>query len=195
MPIHPQWALRPRAGAGLLAALWWSRDTRRDDQGSRRLCQPEMIGLYALLLARPSVVDVEIAFVAEAIAGTDETDRGEQPDGALAAIETSSSADPAAHASPLRRQNRLDFATLEACGNTVAVVFQEAKHFANPKLLPPALEPHRLSSRWRSAAGRSDTMPQRTRRVTATFALRLPVSRPCADGCAVWMPWPPLIHS
>lgn len=91
------------------------------------LAGPEKIGLHALLIASPHVIDVEIS-----LEGVEEAD--EQQDGAT--LEAEEAADDVAlpTSSTKGRQDRLDVATLERVGEWVKVVFHEAKHFSNGEL-------------------------------------------------------------
>lgn len=92
------------------------------------LAGPEKVGLHALLIASPHVIDVEIS-----LEGVDEMD--EQQDGATLAVEEAAGGVTPLGSSTKGRQDRLDVATLEKRdGERVEVVFHEAKHFSNGEL-------------------------------------------------------------
>lgn len=153
-------ALQPDGRFGLdpASALWLSYDgpqTLSDMvKAAADLAGPEKIGLHALLLASPHVVDVEIAFAGDATVPAAQEPAGDEAvpaDGATAAAEAEADAVtgevvPSAPAASNRRQDRLDVATLEERDGSMFIVFHEAKHFANPELrsapgrTPPIVE-------------------------------------------------------
>ncbi len=95
------------------------------------LAGPEKIGLHALILASPHVIDVEIS-----LNGATAPELEARADGASLAAEQDADAEvtPASSNDPQRRQDRLDVATLEERDGSIRVVFHEAKHFANTEL-------------------------------------------------------------
>jgi hypothetical protein len=80
------------------------------------LAGAEKTGLHPLIMGSPAVIDVEIAL-----------DRAQESE-----INGSTADGPPSSAS--RHLDRLDAATLERQGATIAVVFHEAKHFTNSAL-------------------------------------------------------------
>lgn len=126
-------------------ALWRSYEgpltLREMIQAADALTGPEKIGLHALLIASPHVVDVEIAFGVVAAPTTEDS-----KDGLIAAAEEEAS-EAAQSPSVLTagRADRIDVATLEEQDGEVRIVFHEAKHFANPELRASAGETPRVA--------------------------------------------------
>lgn len=111
-------------------ALWssYGPDTLAEMMAAAtNLAGSEKLGLHALLIASPHVIDVEIS-----LEGVDDTD--EQPDGASLAAEQAAGEAGVSSLATRSRQDRLDVATLKRSGAGVKVVFHEAKHFSNGEL-------------------------------------------------------------
>ncbi|MEP9380327.1 hypothetical protein ABLE91_26745 [Aquabacter sp. CN5-332] len=115
------------------------------------LAGPEKIGLHSLLMNSPHVVDVEIAL--DGLAGgmaiesiAPGVSSFAEENGERAEIAEAIEAASAVAIAPTRRIDRLDVATVEERNGALALVFHEAKHFANKELraaanrLPPVLE-------------------------------------------------------
>lgn len=110
-----------------------SPETLRDMiRAASDLAGPEKAGLHPLLVGSPNVIDVEISL--ERAGEADSIDPGATAGDPNSGIETSRLA-------PRRNQDRIDVATLETQGDSVAVVFHEAKHFTNPALRAKGGEP------------------------------------------------------
>ena len=112
------------------SALWSSYGPETLSEmmaAAANLAGPEKIGLHALLIASPHVIDVEIS-----LEGVEETD--EQQDGATLAAEEAAGDLTPPGSTTKGRQDRLDVATLERDGDRLRIVFHEAKHFSNAEL-------------------------------------------------------------
>lgn len=137
-------ALQPDGRFGLepTAALWPAYEGAQtlDEmvRAAADLAGPEKIGVHALVLASPHVVDVEVSLEG---AGADAAETDTRTDGLTLAAEqeagagaNSNTALPPSSGSLPRRQDRLDVAALEERDGAVRLTFFEAKHFANPEL-------------------------------------------------------------
>lgn len=131
VPLQPdgRFALDPDA------ALWRSYNGPETlaemVKAAADLAGPEKIGLHALLLASPNVIDLEIS-----LEGEDGPEPESRMDGVTATAEQEADglAETAPPTSLARWQDRIDVATLEERGGQVWVVFHEAKHFGNSEL-------------------------------------------------------------